>query len=273
MIQRTYPGTGSDGIVNTRGAEGEPAEHAEGRAWDWQVSSTDPVQRAQVQDLFSWLFKTDNYGNSFANARRLGIMYMIWDSQIFWMYRPSDGWRTFPCTGVTGCHQDHVHISSTWAGAQQRTSYWTGQVSPADYGPCALPGRTFAPGYRGPTIAPCPDTHLPATDPLAQRILSDAQTTIGLGDTGPAVTDLRDALGGLSLDGQFGPGTADRLTAFQKRHRLPLGSTQRPSGGPLRFQRRRHAPVANAEGQPRKAALNNIVTINDAESPTNPQLT
>lgn len=233
LVQTTYPGTGSAGIVNTCGAEGGPSEHTEGRAWDWRVSVDDPVQTTQVQALFSWLLKTDSDGNAYANARRLGIMYLIWDRHIFGMYRPADGWRDYPCAGVTGCHQDHVHISLTWAGAQQRTSYWTGQVAEPDFGPCPLPGRTFAATYNTPSPTPCQDSTLPATDPLVQRVLADAATTLGPGDTGQAVTDLQDSLGGLNPDGQFGTATADRLTAFQKRHHLPLGPAQRPTWAAL----------------------------------------
>jgi hypothetical protein len=31
---------------------------------------------------------------------------------------------------VTACHQDHIHFSFGWAGAYQKTSFWTGAVAP-----------------------------------------------------------------------------------------------------------------------------------------------
>ena len=37
------------------------------------------------------------------------------------------------------------------------------------------------------------------------------------------------------------------------------------------FPGRRHVLVANEEGQPRRAALNNVITVNDAEPPADPQ--
>src|SRR5947199_832060 len=124
LILKTYTGTGDDGIV--RGCKvGGTSEHKEGRAWDWAVSVKNPRQVAQVKTLVNWLFASDAYGHKYAMARRLGIMYIIWNKKIWGTYSASSGWRPYSCSGVTGCHQNHVHFSFSRAGASGKTSYWT----------------------------------------------------------------------------------------------------------------------------------------------------
>jgi hypothetical protein len=124
LILATYKGTGDDGIV--RGCKvGGTSEHKEGRAWDWAVSVKNPHQVAQVKTLFAWLFASDSAGHKYAMARRLGIMYIIWNKRIWGTYAASSGWRPYSCSGVTLCHQNHVHFSFSRPGAAGKTSYWT----------------------------------------------------------------------------------------------------------------------------------------------------
>lgn len=122
LVQAAYPGTGDYGIV-ANCANGGVSEHYEGRAWDWKLSAYDPVQDAQAKDFFNWLFAPDAQGNRYAMARRLGIMYMIYNQHIWGSYYADQGWR--PYTGSSP-HTDHVHISLTRAGGDKLTSYWTG---------------------------------------------------------------------------------------------------------------------------------------------------
>ena len=89
-----------------------------------------------------------------ANARRLGVMYIIWNNRIWGAYRPADGWRPYraapstPSPGSdTACHRNHVHLSLSWAGAMGRTSWWTQAVAGPDYGPCRVPDLNWAPAY------------------------------------------------------------------------------------------------------------------------------
>lgn len=44
-----------------------------------------------------------------ANAKRLGIQYIIWNTKIWNIQRDSEGWR--PYRGTTNPHKDHIHIS------------------------------------------------------------------------------------------------------------------------------------------------------------------
>ena len=88
------------------------------------------------------LLAGDAAGHPYANARRLGIMYIIWNNQIWGSYRAGEGWRAYgqcaahPEPGYdASCHRDHIHFSLSWAGAQGRTSFWTRSVAAPDYGP------------------------------------------------------------------------------------------------------------------------------------------
>lgn len=130
MVLAEYPGTGAGGIGRDCSYGGQ-SEHKEGRAWDWGVSAANASHREAVSDLLAWLFETDRYGNEHAMARRLGVMYLIWNKRIWF---PFSGWRTYcemkkgVCVGDDGGarspHTDHVHFSFTWAGARKQTSYW-----------------------------------------------------------------------------------------------------------------------------------------------------
>jgi hypothetical protein len=164
LVMAAYPGTGSSGIARDC-AIGGRSEHKEGRAWDWHVVYTNAKQRAQAADFAHWLFATDAYGNTFAQARRLGIMYVIWNHKIWSSYAAGAGWR--PYTGADP-HTGHMHISLSWAGAQKKTSYWTGAVSPV----LKAPGTPATPVKIDPIEPPAKDL-FPTTDPDADAASHD----------------------------------------------------------------------------------------------------
>ena len=119
-----YPVTSSSGI--SRGCDvGGKSEHKEGRAFDWGANVGNGAQRAAVEDFLRFLFATDSYGHQHALARRMGVMYVIWNQQIWHAYRADLGWQ--PYSGSSP-HTDHVHISLSWAGARAETSYYSGTV-------------------------------------------------------------------------------------------------------------------------------------------------
>ena len=125
-LLRDYAGSRNLGIV--RGcAVGGRSEHKEGRAFDWGVNITNPHEKAAAQAFIGALMATDAAGNRHALARRMGVMYLIFDRQIWSAYRASEGWR--PYSGSSP-HRDHVHLSLSWAGALGRTSFWSGTVPP-----------------------------------------------------------------------------------------------------------------------------------------------
>lgn len=124
LLLRTYPGTRSLGIV--RGcAVGGRSEHKEGRAFDWGVLASRPTEKAAADDFVGRLLATDAYGNRHALARRMGVMYVIWDRRIWSAYNANAGLRAY---NGSSPHTDHVHISLSWAGARGQTSFWTGEV-------------------------------------------------------------------------------------------------------------------------------------------------
>ena len=117
ILLEAHPRSVHSGIV--RPCEmGETSEHKEGRGFDWGVGSMDV---AEVDEALERLLATDRLGNPHALARRIGIMYMIWNGKI-WSARLADqGWRTY--TGPNS-HRDHVHFSLSWAGALGHTTLW-----------------------------------------------------------------------------------------------------------------------------------------------------
>ncbi|MCM0675800.1 VCBS repeat-containing protein [Micromonospora phytophila] len=121
LLNSTY-GSHTWGIVRDC-SSGGTSEHKEGRALDYHFNYYDAAQRADAADLRDWLLATDSYGNKHAMARRLGIMYMIWNNEIWKSYEASAGWQ--PYSGSSP-HTDHIHFSFSWDGAKKRTSWWSG---------------------------------------------------------------------------------------------------------------------------------------------------
>lgn len=100
------------------------SEHHDGRALDWMLDAADPADAATAREFLDWLL-----ADGAANARRLGVMYVIWDGQVWKSYRAAQGWQ--PYTGASP-HTDHVHLSLSHRGGAGETSWWTGQVEPVD---------------------------------------------------------------------------------------------------------------------------------------------
>ena len=79
------------------------------------------------------------YGNEAAMARRLGVMYIGWNNQMWRGYDIARGWTDLkgcsrPRKAGTAydndCHRNHVHLSLTWEGAMALTSFWSGTPLP-----------------------------------------------------------------------------------------------------------------------------------------------
>ncbi len=92
---------------------GTRSEHPLGRACDGTFGNS-IGQAAKGQALeFGW-----NVANWLkANARELGVEYVIWQGKIWSVARVSEGWRPYngggmhDPTNVTGGHYDHVHFT------------------------------------------------------------------------------------------------------------------------------------------------------------------
>jgi peptidoglycan hydrolase-like protein with peptidoglycan-binding domain len=211
-------------------------EHVDGRALDWQVSARVAAQKAQADAVLNWLFATDASGRPFANARRLGVMYIIWDNKIWGSYNALAGWRPYSTCAAhpeassdTVCHRDRVHFSLSWAGAMARTSFWSKAIAADDFGPCRPRDLNWAPSYTGRNATACPSypvvTAPAGSSATATALVRYSGATVQLGDSGPVVSTIQQALG-VVADGDFGPFTSDALVTFQRRHLIA------PSGVP-----------------------------------------
>ncbi|MFC6087700.1 FG-GAP repeat domain-containing protein [Saccharothrix lopnurensis] len=113
---------GRGGGISRECDQGGQSEHKEGRALDAWFDATNATQKAQAAEVLNWLFATDQHGNTHARVRRFGVMYIIWNHQIWRAYESSKGWQTY--TGANP-HTDHIHFSFSWAGARKQTTWWT----------------------------------------------------------------------------------------------------------------------------------------------------
>jgi hypothetical protein len=138
LVLQAYPMTGDSGISRACG-QGGRSEHKEGRAWDWSANVHDPEERQAAAEVIGWLLATDEHGNEHAMARRLGVMYVIYNGNIWSSYDADAGWR--PYVGRSD-HTDHVHISFNEAGGLGQTSFWDvpglEELANSRFGPAAI---------------------------------------------------------------------------------------------------------------------------------------
>jgi hypothetical protein len=137
LVLETYPTTGAGNISRACNIGGT-SEHKEGRAWDWGVNAAIESQKKKATNLLGWLFATDKHGNKHAIARRVGIMYIVWNRRMWGAWNP--GWETYCVQKGNKCvdpddgsvkhpHRDHMHISFSWPGARKETSFWHPELS------------------------------------------------------------------------------------------------------------------------------------------------
>ncbi|MDP2013126.1 MAG: hypothetical protein Q8L05_02760, partial [Actinomycetota bacterium] len=175
LIRATY-GAAQQAYV-PRGCDvGAQSEHKEGRAIDWMVSVRNAQDRANAETFLNWLLATDANGVPYANAMRMGVMYIGWNDRIWRGYDPARGWSELkgcfarPAPGSDNtCHRNHIHISLTWDGAAGITSMWTGNPIVAPYCPRVTSGAsTKYPDARGELI------------PVGAVRVLDTRATIGV---------------------------------------------------------------------------------------------
>lgn len=113
------------------------SEHKEARAFDWLLDARVDTDRALAAALLDEILAPDDRGEPHALARRMGVMYVIWNDT---MYAAYDGFepkrylssscRTKRACSPTLRHRDHLHISLTRQGARGRTSWYAAQPAP-----------------------------------------------------------------------------------------------------------------------------------------------
>ncbi|HUR51407.1 MAG TPA: hypothetical protein VMZ11_04720 [Mycobacteriales bacterium] len=171
LLLKTYPGTRSLGISRACSAGGT-SEHKEGRAFDWGVRVSSASEKAKAAAFLAWLLKTDAAGHKAANARRLGVMYVIWNKRIWGAYAANSGWRAY---NGSNPHTDHVHISLSRAGGAGTTSFWTGRINGTSTTPVS--GTADSAGNIKPPAtsivpAPRPSATIPAGPALEDESLT-----------------------------------------------------------------------------------------------------
>ena len=127
---------GGYGPISRSCAGSSTSEHKESRAFDWLLDATDPADQALAAALLEEVLAPDDMGEPHALARRMGIMYVIWDDHMYAAYDGfvakrylSSGCRTRRTCSPTLRHRDHMHISLTRQGAKGATSWYYAQQS------------------------------------------------------------------------------------------------------------------------------------------------
>ena len=110
---------------------GGSSEHKDGRAFDWTLDAKSLDDQATAEAFITEAFADDEIGDTDALARRMGIMYVIWNDRIYSAWygfepRPylNSGCRSRKTCSKTLRHRDHMHISLSMAGANAKTSWY-----------------------------------------------------------------------------------------------------------------------------------------------------
>lgn len=194
-------------------------------------------QHAAALAAINWLLATDRVGHRFAMARRLGVMYLIYDNRMWgaWdgRWEPYNNCAHLPArANDNACHRTHVHISLSWNGALGRTTFWTKQLTKTNYGPCRPSDLNWAYRYTRANYAGCPS--YPAvraakgSSASKKALVRWSGAAVHSGSHGPAVSAVQSALH-VAVSGTYGTSTSSAVRAFQARHRgCPLTGAMNP---------------------------------------------
>ncbi|HET6652779.1 MAG TPA: hypothetical protein VFH10_09075 [Nocardioides sp.] len=126
---------GRFGTISRSCAGRSVSEHKEGRAFDWTLDVRRARDRASAARFLRAAFATGTSGEHAELARRMGIMYIIWNDRIYSSYRQFSAkpYLSPSCKRLSTCsrtlrHRDHMLISLTRAAAWGRTSWYAGRV-------------------------------------------------------------------------------------------------------------------------------------------------
>jgi hypothetical protein len=118
-----------------RSCSSSVSEHQDGRAIDWSMDAAKAADRDEVDRFLAKLFATDADGEEHALARRMGIMYVIWNDHMYpaWNGFEPERYLSSSCKSRKRCsttlrHRDHLHISLTRKGGKGRTSWYDGRL-------------------------------------------------------------------------------------------------------------------------------------------------
>ncbi|WP_162598723.1 hypothetical protein [Nocardioides gilvus] len=134
---------GAYGGISRACPEKATSEHHESRAFDWTLDARSKRDRVLAKTFLREIFAPDAEGNADALARRMGIMYIIWNDKIWSSYRgfKRADYVSSSCVkktkkktmkhlhkcSVTLRHRDHMHISLTRKAARGQLSWYQAQ--------------------------------------------------------------------------------------------------------------------------------------------------
>ena len=135
-INRRFDGGTARASLRACGSGGT-SEHKDGRAIDWSMDAASTADRATVREFITLMQRADAEGNEDMPARRIGIMYFIWNDHMYsaWRQFEPEPYLSGGCKTVTTCsktlrHRDHVHISLGRPGARAETSWFLERAAP-----------------------------------------------------------------------------------------------------------------------------------------------
>jgi hypothetical protein len=239
LLVRTYANYAATAWSSTYacGTDGNRSEHYDGRAIDWMVDVHNSRQYTAARAAIAWLLATDAAGNRYAMARRLGVMYLIYDNRMWgaWdgRWEPYNNCSHLPARQYdNACHRTHMHISLAWNGAMGRTSYWTKHVAPTDYGPCRPADLNWAFRYSAVRVLPC--LEFPLVKPITtastikHALVKYSGAGVHSGSHGPAVSAVQRARH-LADTAVFGSTTVTAVRTFQSKHGCTVTGGMNPA--------------------------------------------
>jgi len=130
---------GGYGPISRACTGGGTSEHKEGRAFDWMLDATKYADRQRARRLKERLFAARADGEGHVLARRMGIMYIIWNDHIYSSYDQFErrDYLSSSCKTRRSCsrtlrHRDHMHISITRKAARAETSFYLARLAQTD---------------------------------------------------------------------------------------------------------------------------------------------
>jgi hypothetical protein len=122
---------GGHGPISRSCSSGGTSEHKEGRAFDWTLDATRKADRQRAAALMERLFRARKDGEEHVLARRMGIMYIIWNDHMYSAYDRFEkrDYLSSSCPSRRKCsttlrHRNHVHISLIRRAARAETSWY-----------------------------------------------------------------------------------------------------------------------------------------------------
>ncbi len=188
LLRSTY---GPAVVYIPRGCTSSTSEHFDGRAVDWMRSVRVPAEKAQADAFVNWLLAPDANGTPHAMARRLGMMYIIWNNRMIRMYDVGRGWTNYRnCQSSansgsrldTSCHRNHVHFSMSWDGAGAVTSWWSGVAQTQPF--CSSRYTSAKKGAGSITVVPSA-AHVSNLVRVSKRRILETRSGIGAGLNSP----------------------------------------------------------------------------------------